>query len=222
MGLAINSLRLRPLHQFHINDSLSPMHLFVGVSLQANKYRPWLIAMLLWCSVASLKPHLESCLCTAGVSRLRLSSNTFPANVDFRRCNSTMPPGEPAQIVEAAPSDPKLVRRVWPALPDRESFATERKTPPHRVCLARHVYPKAFLLSSNLLSLIDKCRKEKFILKDVPSAQFNYIRSIYRNLCNNQYLRLSEDAVPGQSMFVYKYFRRPSAELCSTGFAYFA
>ncbi len=47
---------------------------------------------------------------------------------------------------------------------------------------------------------------EKLVLKDVPSAQFDYIRGIYRSLCNNQYLRISEDVVPGRSMFVYRYF----------------
>ncbi|KAH6710896.1 calcium/calmodulin dependent protein kinase [Leptodontidium sp. MPI-SDFR-AT-0119] len=47
---------------------------------------------------------------------------------------------------------------------------------------------------------------ENFILKAVPASQFDYIQGIYRSLRCNPYLRLSVDAVPERSMFVYRYF----------------
>jgi hypothetical protein len=37
-------------------------------------------------------------------------------------------------------------------------------------------------------------------------SQFNYIQGVYSKLRNSQYLRLSEDAVPERSIFVYRYF----------------
>ena len=142
------------------------MSSIVGVSFRGNKYRPWLTAMVLWRSVASLEPQfLKSCLCTDGVSRLRLSSTIFPATVNFPRYASTMPPGEPVQIEIVKRSEDSW--RVWPALPDRANFATEGQLPAPR--LSRQVrVSESFLLSSNLLSIIEKCRKREIRTKGRP------------------------------------------------------
>jgi hypothetical protein len=47
---------------------------------------------------------------------------------------------------------------------------------------------------------------QKFILKDVFQSDFKNHEDMYRGLGGCPYLRLLQDTVPEQSMFVYKYF----------------
>jgi serine/threonine protein kinase len=87
-----------------------------------------------------------------------------------------------------------------------ERVLQEKGIPPRRVYLARHV-----LLKLNCqTTLADSCRpsagNHKFILKDVSQSDFKYFQDMYRDLRSCPYLRLSQDTVPEQSMFVYKYF----------------
>jgi hypothetical protein len=88
-----------------------------------------------------------------------------------------------------------------------EQVLQEKGNPPRHVYLARYgtCIEKAFF-SFNLLTTPKSAGNKKFIVKNVPSAQFEYIQGIYSRLSKNQYLRLSEDAVPEHSMFVYRYF----------------
>ncbi|TAQ88176.1 hypothetical protein B7494_g3490 [Chlorociboria aeruginascens] len=68
-----------------------------------------------------------------------------------------------------------------------ERVLQEKGIPPHRVYLAT-------------------AGNQKFILKNVPRSNFEYLQDMYRDLCSCPYLRLSQDTVPGQSIFVYQYF----------------
>jgi hypothetical protein len=43
-------------------------------------------------------------------------------------------------------------------------------------------------------------------LKDVSQSDFKYYQDMHRNLRGCPHLRLLQDTVPEQSMFVYKYF----------------
>ncbi|KAI9678155.1 MAG: hypothetical protein M1817_006100 [Caeruleum heppii] len=47
---------------------------------------------------------------------------------------------------------------------------------------------------------------KKFILKDVSQCGFKYFQDMYRDLRGCPHLRLLQDVIPDQSIFVYKYF----------------
>jgi hypothetical protein len=58
---------------------------------------------------------------------------------------------------------------------------------------------------SNLL-LSARAEGQRFILKDVPTSEFKYLQGLQSNLVGCPYLRLAQDTVPGESVFVYNYF----------------
>ncbi|KAL9119080.1 MAG: hypothetical protein Q9187_004366 [Circinaria calcarea] len=68
-----------------------------------------------------------------------------------------------------------------------ERVLQEKVIPPHRVYLAN-------------------AGNQKFILKDVSQSDFEYYQDMYHSLRSCPYLRLLQDTVPEQSMFVYNYF----------------
>ncbi|MCJ1250871.1 hypothetical protein MMC30_008099 [Trapelia coarctata] len=57
--------------------------------------------------------------------------------------------------------------------------------------------------AQNAVSIL---RYQKFVVKDVSQSDFKYFQDMYRGLRNCPYLRLPQDTVAGQSMFIYKYF----------------
>ncbi|KAL9135478.1 MAG: hypothetical protein Q9175_003330 [Cornicularia normoerica] len=48
--------------------------------------------------------------------------------------------------------------------------------------------------------------KQNFVLKEVSQPDFKYFLDMYRGLRSCAYLRLLQDTIPEQSMFVYQYF----------------
>jgi len=89
-----------------------------------------------------------------------------------------------------------------------ERVLQEKGIPPRRVYLATYVAPEAQLPTLSKLADSHRSRagNQKFILKDVSQSDFKYFQDMYRELRSCPYLRLSQDTVPEQSMFVYKYF----------------
>lgn len=50
-----------------------------------------------------------------------------------------------------------------------------------------------------------RAENEKFVLKNVSQTSFGYYQDIYRRLNSCDNLRVADDSVPDQSMFVYRY-----------------
>ncbi|KAL8928756.1 MAG: hypothetical protein Q9208_001534 [Pyrenodesmia sp. 3 TL-2023] len=45
----------------------------------------------------------------------------------------------------------------------------------------------------------------KFVLKDIPTSEFDYYRGMYRNIHGSHHIRQLHDTIPGHSIFVFEY-----------------
>lgn len=64
---------------------------------------------------------------------------------------------------------------------------------------------KENILSLSANNIIHEAENKKFVLKSVPSTSFADYQDVYQRLNSCNYLRVSDDTVSDQSIFVYRY-----------------
>jgi serine/threonine protein kinase len=57
------------------------------------------------------------------------------------------------------------------------------------------------------LIFITRCGDEKYVLKSVAPTDFDYFQRLFDHLGSSPYIRVSDDAIPTESMFAYKYLK---------------
>lgn len=57
------------------------------------------------------------------------------------------------------------------------------------------------------LTFVIRSGDQKYVLKSVVPTDFDYFQKMFDDLRSSPYIRVSDDAIPTESMFAYKYLR---------------
>lgn len=141
---------------------------------------------------------------SSGISSCRHRTYLILAIRRFSDRNTTIPKTMTSTTSNLSRVSKEYVGKSGRAYKIEKVLQEEEEFPPRRVYLATWV---SILARVNLLIVFHSANDHKFILKYIHEINYNDLQHINDKLRNGvDHVRLSQDTVPEQSMFVFEYF----------------